>query len=184
LSTWRRSRASSIPPVRPADRREALLTFGNHWWNALGSALNLGLHADDRLLASLPLFHVGGMAILWRSVIYGCTAVVQERFDPAAMNSAIDAEGITIVSVVAAMLQRMLDERGHHPYPPWLRCVLLGGGPAPRPLLEACAARSIPVVQTYGLTETGSQAVTLAPERRAPQARFSGQTALSPGVAH
>jgi O-succinylbenzoic acid--CoA ligase len=142
----------------------ALLTFGNHWWNALGSALNLGLHADDRLLASLPLFHVGGMAILWRSVIYGCTAVVQERFDPAAMNSAIDAEGITIVSVVAAMLQRMLDERGHHPYPPWLRCVLLGGGPAPRPLLEACAARSIPVVQTYGLTETGSQAVTLAPE--------------------
>ncbi|MGI8916280.1 MAG: o-succinylbenzoate--CoA ligase [Chloroflexota bacterium] len=142
----------------------ALLTFGNHWWTALGSALNLGLQADDRLLASLPLFHVGGMAILWRSVIYGCTAVVQERFDPAAMNAAIDNAGITIVSVVAAMLQQLLDQRGSKPYPPSLRCVLLGGGPAPRPLLEACAARHIPVVQTYGLTETGSQAVTLAPE--------------------
>jgi O-succinylbenzoic acid--CoA ligase len=141
----------------------ALLTFGNHWWNAVGSALNLGLHADDRLLASLPLFHVGGMAILWRSVIYGCVAVVQERFDPAAMNAAIDNEGVTIVSVVAAMLQRMLDQRGDRPYPPWLRCVLLGGGPAPKPLLEACAERHIPVVQTYGLTETASQAVTLAP---------------------
>ena len=142
----------------------ALLTFGNHWWNALGSALNLGLRADDRLLASLPLFHVGGMAILWRSVVYGCAAVVQERFDPTAMNAAIDNEGVTIVSVVAAMLQRMLDERGDRPYPPWLRCVLLGGGPAPQPLLEACAARHVPVVQTYGLTETASQAVTLAPE--------------------
>jgi o-succinylbenzoate---CoA ligase len=142
----------------------AMLTYGNHWWNALGSALNLGLQPDDRLLASLPLFHVGGMAILWRSVLYGCTAVVHERFDPAAMNAAIDDEGVTTVSVVAAMLQRMLDQRGNRAYPPALRCVLLGGGPAPRPLLEACAARRIPVVQTYGLTETASQAVTLAPE--------------------
>lgn len=142
----------------------ALLTYGNHWWNAVGSALNLGLKTDDRLLASLPLFHVGGMAILLRSVIYGCAAVVQERFDPVEMNGAIDRDGVTIVSVVAAMLHRLLDERGDVPYPPWLRCVLLGGGPAPRPLLEACAARNIPVVQTYGLTESGSQAVTLAPE--------------------
>jgi O-succinylbenzoic acid--CoA ligase len=41
--------------------------------------------------------------------------------------------------------------------------VLLGGGPAPQPLLEACAAHNVPVVQTYGMTETASQAVTLAP---------------------
>jgi O-succinylbenzoic acid--CoA ligase len=61
------------------------------------------------------------------------------------------------------MLQRMLDERGERPYPPHLRCVLLGGGPAPRSLLEACAARGVPVVQTYGLTETASQLTTLAP---------------------
>jgi O-succinylbenzoic acid--CoA ligase len=61
------------------------------------------------------------------------------------------------------MLQRMLDERGARPYPATLRCVLLGGGPAPRPLLEACAARSVPVVQTYGLTEAASQVATLAP---------------------
>ena len=41
--------------------------------------------------------------------------------------------------------------------------MLLGGGPAPRPLLDACAAREVPVVQTYGLTETASQVATLAP---------------------
>ena len=63
------------------------------------------------------------------------------------------------------MLQRMLadlDAR-QKSYPDALRCVLLGGGPAPQPLLEDCAARHIPVVQTYGLTESGSQAVTLSP---------------------
>ncbi|HEU5424100.1 MAG TPA: o-succinylbenzoate--CoA ligase, partial [Nitrolancea sp.] len=141
----------------------ALLSYGNHWWSATGSAMNLGSQPDDRWLAVLPLFHVGGMAILLRSVISGFTAEVHERFDPEAVNQAID-EGVTIVSVVSAMLRRMLAARGDRRYPPTLRCVLLGGGPAPQPLLEVCAARGIPVTQTYGLTETDSQVATLAPE--------------------
>ncbi len=142
----------------------ALLTFGNHWWSAVGSVLNLGLRDDDRWLAILPLFHVGGLAILLRSVIYGITAVVQDGFDAAAANRAIDEHGVTIVSVVATALQRMLEERGGRPYPAYFRCALLGGGPAPRPLLELAAARRVPVVQTYGLTEAASQVATLAPE--------------------
>lgn len=142
----------------------ALLTFGNHWWSAVGSALNLGLHSGDRWLACLPLFHVGGLAILLRSVIYGITAIVQESFDPVEVNRAIDDGGVTLVSVVSAMLQRMLAARGDRPYPPSLRCVLLGGGPAPRDLLEDCARRGAPVVQTYGLTEAASQVATLSPE--------------------
>jgi O-succinylbenzoic acid--CoA ligase len=140
----------------------AMLTFGNHLWSAIGSALNLGFDPSDRLLACLPMFHVGGLAVLLRSVIYGNTAVVQVSFDPHRANEAIDG-GVTVVSVVASMLSRMLEERGDAPYPPTLRAVLLGGGPAPRPLLEACAARGVPVVQTYGLTEAASQVATLAP---------------------
>jgi o-succinylbenzoate---CoA ligase len=57
----------------------------------------------------------------------------------------------------------MLDARGDRPYPASLRCVLLGGGPAPRPLLERCARLGVPVAQTYGLSETTSQIATLAP---------------------
>ncbi|MDO8611868.1 MAG: AMP-binding protein, partial [Dehalococcoidia bacterium] len=60
----------------------AMLTFGNHWWSAVGSALNLGLREGDCWLACLPLFHVGGLAILLRGVIYGIAAVVHETFDP------------------------------------------------------------------------------------------------------
>lgn len=142
----------------------AMLTYANHWWNAIGSALNLGTQQDDRWLACMPLFHVGGMAILLRSVIYGISAVIHPAFDEYEVNRAIDDEGITIVSVVATMLQRMLTAHGGRPYPATFRCALLGGGPAPRPLLEKCAALGVPVVQTYGLTETGSQVATLAPE--------------------
>ena len=142
----------------------AMLTVGNFWWSAIGSALNLGTHADDRWLACLPLFHVGGLSIILRSAIYGIAAVVHDEFDAERVNAAIDDEGVTIVSVVAVMLQRMLEARGDRPYPPSLRCVLLGGGPAPRLLLDRCAALGVPVVQTYGLTETCSQLATLAPE--------------------
>jgi O-succinylbenzoic acid--CoA ligase len=142
----------------------AMLTFGNHFWSATGSAYNLGVHEDDRWLAVLPLFHVGGLAILLRSILYGTTAIVHESFDAAHANRAIDHEGVTILSVVANMLQRMLDEREDRPYPASLRCVLLGGGPAPEPLLRWCAAIGVPVVQTYGLTEAASQVATLAPE--------------------
>jgi O-succinylbenzoic acid--CoA ligase len=142
----------------------AMLTYGNHLWSAIGSALNLGVHEDDRWLACLPLFHVGGLAILLRGALYGTTAIVHESFDAARANASIENDHVTIISVVANMLQRMLDERGPRPYPAHLRCVLLGGGPAPEPLLRRCVALGVPVVQTYGLTEAASQVATLAPE--------------------
>jgi O-succinylbenzoic acid--CoA ligase len=141
-----------------------MLSFANHWWNAVGSALNIGLLRDDRWLVPLPLFHVGGLAVLWRSVIYGIAAVVHESFDPEAANRSIERDGVTIVSVVSTMLQRMLDARGGRPYPPSLRCVLLGGGPAPLPLVERCLGLKVPVALTYGLTETASQVATLLPD--------------------
>ncbi len=143
----------------------ALITYGMQWWNALGSALNLGHQPNDCWLACLPFFHIGGLSILMRSVIYQISVVVQQKFDAHMVNRAIREQQVTIISVVAVMLQRMLadlDTQGIC-YPVTLRCVLLGGGPAPRPLLEACVARALPVVQTYGMTEACSQAVTLAP---------------------
>lgn len=153
----------------------AQLTIGNFWWNAIGSALNLGMQVDDRWLACLPLHHVGGLAILTRAAIHGITAVVHDGFDADRVNRALDGERVTLVSVVAVMLQRMLDARGDRPYPPSLRCVLLGGGPAPAPLLQRCARIGVPVVQTYGLTETASQVATLAPADAAMHVGASGR---------
>jgi O-succinylbenzoic acid--CoA ligase len=145
----------------------AIITYGMQWWNAVGSALNLGHNPDDRWLACLPLFHIGGLSIMMRSVIYGISVIVHKKFDPIIINRALFEDKITIISVVAVMLQRMLADldtnRRATGYPSSLRCVLLGGGPAPYPLLEACFERNIPVVQTYGLTEACSQAVTLSP---------------------
>jgi O-succinylbenzoic acid--CoA ligase len=142
----------------------AMLTFGNFWWSAIGSAMNMGIREDDRWLVCLPLFHVGGLSIVVRSVICGFATLIHDAFDPDDVNRSIDEDNVTIVSVVAVMLERMLDARQDRVYPTSLRCVLLGGGPASQSLLERCASIGIPVMQTYGLTETASQVATLPPD--------------------
>lgn len=143
-----------------------LLTWGNHYGNAVGSALNLGVRGDDCWLACLPMNHVGGLSILLRSVVSGFAVCLQPRFDPVLANRAIDRGGVTLVSVVADMLGRLLAARDHRPFPPSLRGVLLGGGPAPAALLDACRALGAPILSTYGMTESASQIATASP--RAP----------------
>jgi len=141
-----------------------LLTYSNHWASATGSMLNLGLSDQDRWLVCVPMFHISGLSIVMRSVIYGMPIVIHERFEPDAANRAIMEQGVTVVSVVSNMLSRMLNALGDETYPQAFRCMLLGGGPAPLSQLQSCAAKQIPVFQTYGMTETASQIVTLQPE--------------------
>ncbi|KKI88886.1 O-succinylbenzoic acid--CoA ligase [Bacillus sp. SA1-12] len=139
-------------------------SYGNHWSSAIGSALNLGLRAEDRWLLAVPLFHISGLSILMRSVIYGMGIVLFERFDAKKMNAAIIHDHVTIVSVVTTMLQQMLEKLDKQQFPPSFRCMLAGGGPVPKSILEECQTLRIPVYQTYGMTETASQIVTLSPE--------------------
>ncbi len=141
-----------------------LQTFGNHWWSAMGSVLNLGLTENDCWYCAVPIFHISGLSILMRNVIYGMKVVLVEKFDEVEANRNIIENGVTIMSVVTAMLNRMLNVLGDNSYPAHFRCFLLGGGPAPIHMLEHCKENGIPVFQSYGMTETSSQIVTLAPE--------------------
>jgi O-succinylbenzoic acid--CoA ligase len=136
------------------------LTYGNLLWSALGSAVALGLDRNERWLCALPLSHVGGLSILVRSAIYGTTAVVHERFETERVLQALRDDDITLVSLVATTITRLLDAGLEHP--PALRCALTGGGPVPAALVERAARAGVPVSMTYGLTEACSQ-VTTAP---------------------
>ena len=139
------------------------LSTGNFLWSALASAAVLGTRPDDRWLACLTTAHVGGLSIFLRSAVYGTAVVIHDGFDEAAVNRSIDEEGVTIVSLVAAGLARVLAQRGERPFPPALRCVLVGGGPIPDDLIAECARRRVPLAPSYGLTEAASQVATRAP---------------------
>ncbi len=143
--------------------RGVVLTHGNLLASARASAANLGVREDDLWLVCLPLHHVGGLSILTRGALYGTPVLLQNRFDPDAVNDAIDHDGVTIVSWVPPMLERVLRARGGRRFPESLRAALIGGGPCPAALLEEAAALGLRALPTYGLTETGSQVTTLPP---------------------
>jgi o-succinylbenzoate---CoA ligase len=134
------------------------LSYGNFLWSALGSAVALDLAPAERWLCAMPLSHVAGLSILVRSVIYGTTAVVHEHFDTAEVLRALREREITLVSLVATTLQRLLD--AGLAQPPALRCALTGGGPVPSELIARARAAGVPVRLTYGLTEACSQVAT------------------------
>src|SRR5690625_2322749 len=139
-------------------------TYGNHWWSAIGSVLNLGLTEKDKWLLMLPMFHVGGLSILIRSVIYGMSVYLLEKYDAQFVYRAIVQKRITILSVVTLMLRELLEEIGQEERPSYVRCLLLGGGSVPDDLLQQVKEKNIPLFQSYGLTETSSQIVTLSKE--------------------
>ena len=158
-----------------------MLTYGGLWASASASALNLGLDPADRWLACLPFHHVGGLSIPIRGAIYGTAVELHAGFDAAAVNAALRADEVTLVSLVPTMLRRMLDADGE-PFGGSVRAALVGGGPVPPALLERAAARGLPVVQTYGLTETASQVTTLSPREGLSRLGSAGRPLLSAEV--
>ncbi|MGH7856396.1 MAG: o-succinylbenzoate--CoA ligase, partial [Candidatus Binatia bacterium] len=150
----------------------AMLTNGNHLASATGSRRRLGVRRDDCWLALLPLYHVGGLSILLRSVLDEAPVVLQSGFDAARADRTIREGHVTLVSVVPTMLQRMVDENGS---PQRLRCLLVGGGPTPTILLDRATADGFPVAPTYGLTEAASQVATAACGEARARPRSSGR---------
>ncbi|MGH1490342.1 MAG: class I adenylate-forming enzyme family protein [Acidimicrobiales bacterium] len=109
---------------------------------AIGAALNVDT-SSDRWLACLPLAHIGGLAVVMRSLVTGTDVEVHNGFDADAVIRAAQ-NGATLTSMVTRALNQVPAEL--------FRTVLIGGA-APPP------DRPKNVIATYGLTETGSGVV-------------------------
>ena len=107
-----------------------------------------------------------------RSAIYATTAVIHPRFDTDLVLRALREQDVTLVSLVATTLARLLDAGLEHP--PALRCALTGGGPVPEALIERAHDAGVPVSTTYGLTEACSQVTTGGPSLFCTRLRIDG----------
>jgi O-succinylbenzoic acid--CoA ligase len=155
------------------------LTYGNFLFSAVGSAFNIGVDPEDRWLCCLPLSHVAGLSIVLRSVIYGTSAVLVDGFDTEQVATTLTSGGITVLSLVPTMLNRLLEAGADLSAP---RAILIGGGPVPEDSLREALDRGATVVQTYGLTETCSQVTTLAPADAARKIGSAGRPLLTTHV--
>lgn len=149
---------SSGPP------KGVVLSFDNHFWSANASAYRLGLDINDRWLSCLPLYHVGGLSIVFRSCLYGTAMVLQRGFDLDDFQRSLQEDRITLTSLVPTMLHRLLHSLpSNNVWPHSLRLLLLGGAAARPQLLAAAWEAGLPVATTYGLTEAASQVATALP---------------------
>ena len=183
---WRPPPASASPatataaPLRIAIHRPATVVFtsgssgqakavvhstANHLYNAAGSAANIPLGPGDAWLVALPLSHVAGLSILFRTLSAGACALFA---DSGALHDAGDPTArllpdATHVSLVETQLRRLLQIPGWQALTRRLRAALIGGSALSAPLLRHARAAGLPVCASYGCTEMASQVATTRP---------------------
>ncbi|HPG39699.1 MAG TPA: o-succinylbenzoate--CoA ligase [bacterium] len=141
--------------------KAVLHSWANHYYNALGSNQNIAFGPGDRWLLSLPLYHVGGMAIIFRALAGGgCIAVPDKKLS---MEDNIKQLQVTHVSLVATQLYRLLQNDQVAGQLSGLKAMLLGGSAIPDTLVKAAYTRQLPIYTSYGSTEMASQITTTRP---------------------
>jgi O-succinylbenzoic acid--CoA ligase len=139
--------------------RGVTVTHGNVAWSAASSALRLGHDPADEWLAVLPMFHMGGLSILFRCAWGATTVRLEPGFDPARTAEALETSS-TLVSLVPTMLRRLVEGSAGPLHAPSLRAALVGGGPLSLALVQRAREAGVPVCPTYGATEAASQIAT------------------------
>ena len=148
--------------------------------NADASVDMHAMTADDRVLTTLPLFHVGGLNIQTTPALrVGCTVTLHRRFDADAVFDAIARERITLTVLVPAQLEAMIA------HPRWssagfssLRAISTGSTIVPERLITAVHARGVPLLPVWGATETAPIASCLHADEAVARAGSAGRAAL------
>ena len=150
------------------------------FWNALNSVHMHDLSSSDRVLTTLPLFHVGGLNILTLPAFHaGASVILHEQFDPLAALEAIERERITLTVLVPAQLTAMMD------HPRWrqtdlssLRMITTGSTIISESFTRSVNDHGLRLVQVYGSTETCPIAAYVRAENAVRKAGAAGLPAL------
>ena len=144
------SGTTARPKIVPLKRRQIIHA-------ALSSAKNFKPALNHFWLLCLPLNHIGGISIILRSLIYGTAIYRLNEFHEEMIKEFLsENKRFHAASLVPTMLKRLLDDpqfRTHREF----KAILLGGGPISMDLMRKSAERGVPIVSSYGMTETCAQ---------------------------
>jgi len=136
--------------------------------SAQASACNLGWAENDAWLLCLPLAHTGGFSILVRCLLARRTVLLFEPGPSGLLARSSDLARLlhrcTLVSLVPSVLSALLEAEPR--FSRRLRAVLLGGAACSPALARRAHAQQVPLLTSYGSTETASQVVTRRYEER------------------
>lgn len=136
--------------------KAAVHNLANHIANAEGARSLIPLIKGDTWLLSLPLFHIGGLAILNRCALVAATVVLPEV--NLSLQAHIERDGLSHISLVPTQLRSLLADK--HTALGSIKALLLGGGAISNDLLKQLKQLHIPSFTSYGMTEMASQITT------------------------
>lgn len=144
------SGTSGFPKMVPLKRRQML-------YAAASSAQNFRPGVNHFWLLCLPLNHIGGVSIILRSLLYGSGIYRMNNFDEQMVATFLSENKLfQVASLVPTMLKRLVDIQAFQTHKNF-KAILLGGGPVDPALLDRSVKKGIPLVSSYGMTETCAQ---------------------------
>jgi len=141
------------------DPRGVMLGWGSIFNSARTINHQLDFGSSDCWLNCLPLYHIGGLSILFRTALAGASMVLHQGFDAECVWRDIKHYGVTHLSLVPVMLEKLLAVTDGAP-PEHLRVAVIGGAALNEDLAQRALAADWPLFVTYGMSETSSQVAT------------------------
>lgn len=156
------------------------LTQGALFFNVVNSVHMHDLTSADRVLTTLPMFHVGGLNIQTVPALHaGATVILHAKFDPDAAFDAIERERVTLAVLVPAQLTAMMKlARWSKADLSSLRVLTTGSTIVSQAFVQRVHERGVPLIQVYGTTETCPIAAYLRIEDARRKAGAAGLPAL------
>ena len=146
------SGSTGTPKIVPIKRRQV-------FYAAKSSERNFRPDKNRYWLLCLPLNHVGGVSVIYRSLIYGSAIYLTTKFQKEEVRSLLhENKTFEAASMVPTMLLALLEESFFRVQFNF-KGLLLGGGPISLSLINEATTRGIPIVISYGMTETFGQIV-------------------------
>jgi O-succinylbenzoic acid--CoA ligase len=144
------SGSSGRPKAVPLKRRQILFA-------SEASAINFKTDPNRYWLLCLPLNHIGGISIILRSILYGSAIFRMDRFEEHQVRVFLGENRLfQVASLVPTMLTRLMEDPLFQLHLDF-KALLLGGGPITQELIDRSLERGIPIVTSYGMTETCAQ---------------------------
>lgn len=144
------SGTTSRPKIVPVKRRQILFAAG-------ASSQNFKPSKNRYWLLCLPLNHIGGISIILRSLLYNSAVYRIQQFDANEVRTFLSENRLfEAASLVPTMLIRLIEDPLFQVHRK-VKALLLGGGPIGLELINRSVTRGIPIVTSYGMTETCAQ---------------------------
>lgn len=144
------SGSTGSPKIVPLKRRQMIFA-------AYSSSFNIKPEPNRYWLLCLPLNHVGGLSVILRSLLYHSAVFKMDTFDTEQVITFLTENTLfQAASMVPTMLHRLLNHSDFRIHKE-IEAILLGGGAITPSLLKKSTDKGLPIITSYGMTETCAQ---------------------------